>query len=316
MASRAELVLRADALGFDPSTMPNDSKLEQHIIYLEKQASAVAGTLATGTFTASGNLANNDTIVIGDVTYTIKSSLSEAKATQTLTSTGTASDGDTVTINGVTYTLKTALTNRSWYEVLIGASAAETLDNLKLAINAGSGAGTNYSLGTPAHPDVTATTNTNTTQVVEAKNFGTYANSYPTTSTAGNFAWGAATMSGGAEIVPNEIVLGVDLATTLDNIKQAINAGDTEGGLEGEGTNYSTGTRPHPQVTATTNTNTAQTVQARDMAVGNSIVTTNPVDGGSVSSWGAATLENGVADQNAVDATAAAQVSGDANKSV
>ncbi|MHA2066818.1 MAG: hypothetical protein ACXABY_20805 [Candidatus Thorarchaeota archaeon] len=321
MPSRAELVLRADAVGFDPATIANDSKLEQHVIYLEKNAVAIAGTLGTGVFTGTGDLAANDTIVIGDVTYTFVTALSEVKATSTLTSSGVASDGETVTVAGVTYTFKTTLTNTAPNEVLIGASAAaslDKLDNLKIAINASGGTeGTEYSIGTVAHPEVTAEANADTTQEVTAKRFGTYGNAFETTETCADFAWDGAVLAGGVDVVANEIALGAALTNSLDNMKQAINAGDTEGALEGEGTNYSTGTRPHAQVTATTNTATAQTVQARDMAVTNAnIPTTNPVDGGGASSWGATTLASGVADQNAVDATAAAQTSGDANKNI
>lgn len=312
MPSRAQLVLRADVLGFDPATIANDSKLEAHIIYMEKNASTMTGTLATGVFTGTGDLATNDTIVIGSVTYQFETALSEVKATQTITNSGTAPDnGDTVTIEGTVYTYLTTLTNTAWNEVLIGASVAASLDNLKIAINATGGTiGTEYSLGTTAHPLVTATTNDNTTQVIEAREFGTAANSYSTTETSSYLSWGASSMSGGVEIVPNEILLGAALTNTLDNMKSAINDTGTEG------THYSTGTGAHPQVTATTNTATAQTVQARDMSVGEDLATTNPVDGGGASSWAATTLASGVADQNAVDATAKAQVSGGQNANI
>ncbi|MCB1713166.1 MAG: hypothetical protein KDH96_12040, partial [Candidatus Riesia sp.] len=75
----------------------------------------------------------------------------------------------------------------------------------------------------------------------------------------------------------------------------------------------STGTRAHPTVTATTNGASTQVVAAREMAVGEDISTTDPIDDGTVLSWGATTLANGVADQNAVNAVAKAQVSGGKN---
>lgn len=93
------------------------------------------------------------------------------------------------------------------------------------------------------------------------------------------------------DAVPNEVLIGT-LAETLDHLKQAINQGDTQGGGEGEGTNYSTGTVPHPTVTATTNSDTAQTVEARDLGTdGNAIVTTTDAVN---ASWGAGVLEGGV----------------------
>src|SRR5688572_4397371 len=134
MARRAFLELVARAVNVDPTSYSNDSKLEQKVIYALKNTA-------------------------GDA----------VKATGTLTSDATApSNNDTVTVGGYTYTFKTTLTGAA-FEVLIGASAAAALDNLKSAINATAGAGTTYGTGTFAHPDVTATTNTDTTQVVEAK---------------------------------------------------------------------------------------------------------------------------------------------------
>lgn len=111
----------------------------------------------------------------------------------TLTSDATSpSDGDTVVIGDVTYTFKTALTTDPGavaYEVKIGASAAAALDNLKSAINATAGAGTTYGTGTEAHPLVSATTNTNTAQVIEMKAAGE--SSLPTLSeTSSHLSWG------------------------------------------------------------------------------------------------------------------------------
>jgi hypothetical protein len=52
-------------------------------------------------------------------------------------------DGDTVTISGVTFTFKTTLGTAAG-NVLIGSDAAAARANLKLAVEGGSGAGTNY----------------------------------------------------------------------------------------------------------------------------------------------------------------------------
>lgn len=119
------------------------------------------------------------------------------KATQTLTASDVFSDAETVTVGDVTYTFKTALTGAK-NEILIGASAAASLDNFKSAVNASAGAGTTYGTGTVAHPQVTATTNDDTTQIVEARDIGTAGNSIATTETCANAAWGAATLENGA----------------------------------------------------------------------------------------------------------------------
>lgn len=299
MPSRNELNARARAVGLDPATYANDSKLEQKVLWLEKNATTFSGTLATGTLTSDATQqADGDEVTIGDITYTFKTALSETKASSTLTSDATApADGDRVTIDGITYTFRTTLTNTSGapYEVLIGASAAAALDNLKAAINDSGTEGTNYGVGTDAHPTVTATTNTDTTQVVEANDFGTYANGYVTVESSAHLAWDDTTLGGasatpGVDAVPYEVLLGADAAAELDNLKAAINDSGTEG------TNYSTGTQAHPQVTATTNTDTTQVVQAIDYSVTNaSIATTDPTDTGSHMAWGAATLGSGVA---------------------
>lgn len=161
MASREFLNLVARVVNVDASSYANDSKLEQKLVYELKNN--VGDTVqATGTLTLSGNLSADDTVTIGGYTYTMKAVPSAA------------------------------------FEVDLGGTAAATLDNLKAAINDSGTEGTTYGTGTYAHPDVTATTNTDTTQVVEARLGGTTGNSIATTETGSNSAWGAATLENGA----------------------------------------------------------------------------------------------------------------------
>lgn len=108
----------------------------------------------------------------------------------------------TITIGSITYTVVTELAEGLGltavpYEVLWVTSEAVFLDNLKLAINGNGVPGTEYGTGTLAHPDVKATTNANDSQVVEARLTGTGGNSIATTETLGNYAWGAATLASG-----------------------------------------------------------------------------------------------------------------------
>jgi len=84
-------------------------------------------------------------------------------------------DGGTFVVGATTYTLKSTLTPAA-NEVKIGADAATTLDNVKSAVNATAGAGTAYGTGTVANATVDATTNTNTTQLFEAKTAGAAGN--------------------------------------------------------------------------------------------------------------------------------------------
>ncbi len=163
MPSRADLESMASALGVDYSLYPNDSKLEQRVKYAQRNVSYAAGTLASSTLTSTGTApANNDTVTIGSVTYTYKTTL-----------TGAAN------------------------EILIGASASVALDNTKSAINGTAGAGTTYGTGTSAHPQVTAGTKTATTLVVNATQPGTASNSVATTDTRAQLSWTGSTLAGG-----------------------------------------------------------------------------------------------------------------------
>jgi len=121
-------------------------------------------------------------------------------ASGVLTSSGVFQDTETVTIGSTVYTFVTTLDNSIPYQVLIGASAAASLDNLKVAINADTGAGTTYSLGTDAHPLVNATTNTDTAQTVVANSVGVAGNAIATTETCDNVAWGAVVLENGVDV--------------------------------------------------------------------------------------------------------------------
>lgn len=148
-------------------------------------------TAATGTYTYGPNgvrLANGLYILNGDA----------VRGTQTLTSdTTNVADGDTVTVDTTVYRFKDTMA--AAYDVKRGADAATSLDNLKAAINASGTPGTEYFAGTVAHPTVTATTNTDTTQVVQAIAYGTGPNAIATTETSAHLSWGAATLASGSE---------------------------------------------------------------------------------------------------------------------
>ena len=218
---------------------------------------------------------------------------------------GVTTANATVTIGTTIYTQVDALSETYGapavaYQFLRGASEATMLDNLKLAINASGTAGTQYSTGTLVHPDVIATTNTDTTQIIRTRTIGTAAqtttlNAIATTETMANTGWTGATMSGavttdaatftidtttytgvitlaetlGLTAVPFQILWVTSEAVFLDNIKSAVNLSGVMG------TDYGTGTTEHPTVVATTNTDTVQTFNAKlTGTAGNSIATT------------------------------------------
>jgi hypothetical protein len=119
-------------------------------------------------------------------------------AVGTLTSTGTnVANNDTVTIGAVTYTFKTALTPAA-NEVLIGGSAAATLQNLKDAINLTGTPGTQYAAATVIHPTVRASTITATTLFVVAKTAGTGGNSLAFSESSTQLSVSGANLAGGA----------------------------------------------------------------------------------------------------------------------
>lgn len=259
-----------------------------------------AGAKATGTLTLSG-----------------AGLVPAAHATTTLTSTGTnVTDGGTVTIGSVVYRFKD--TPAAIKDVQIGASASATLDNLKAAINGSGTPGTEYFAGTTAHPLIIAGAKNSTTIKLWSRTYGTANNTLDTTSTETTLSFEDTTFGGGTgasdpgvataaatfsingesyyftkdlqesvtgTAIPNEILWVTNDATALDNMKTAINGTGTEG------TDYSTGTNANLTVIATTNTNTAQTIEARVFgSLGNQVTTT---EGMANAAWGASTLTGG-----------------------
>lgn len=308
-------IVAAEAVDRDTLTVENSAPTNYALNPASGLARIIALTQAVfGAFKL--NVDKNHTKATG--TLTLTGAIVPGSHAESVLTANTILDGNQATIGSVTYTFKTALSTGPTVvnEVLIGGSDAVALDNLKLAINHGSGEGTNYSTGTVAHPDVVATTNTNSTQKVVARVPGTAANSLATTATAVVLSWPAATLgdgtgasnpgvapetvtigaktysfvdvlseTNGAAAIANQVLFGATSADALDNLKLAINHGATEG------TNYSTGTTAHTQVEATTNTDTAQTVQALSSGSSyNSVATTDTIGNGA---WGAETLTGG-----------------------
>lgn len=114
-------------------------------------------------------------------------------ATGTLTLTGNALDTHTVTIGSKVYTFQTVLTDVDG-NVLIGATASDSLDNLIAAINLDAGAGSLYAASMTLHPTVLAVAGAGDTLVVTAK--GTGGNNIVTTETLSNGSWGGGTLAG------------------------------------------------------------------------------------------------------------------------
>lgn len=152
-------------------------------------------------------------------------------ATGTLTLTANAGNTETVTTGTKTYTFQTTLTNVDG-NVLIGATASDTIDNLIAAITLGAGAGTLYAALTTANGFVTAAAGAGDTMDATALVAGTVGNTYATTETLANGSWGAATLVGGtgdAKVLllgelPSNTTAAIGAVTTLGTVA-ANNAG-------------------------------------------------------------------------------------------
>jgi len=125
------------------------------------------------------------------------SSVTLTHAVTTLTSTGTATDTNTLTIGGKTYTVQTSLTNVDG-NILIGADAAATCQNIYDAVNLTGTVGTQYATAMTANTRVRASAVTATTVVFRALTPGEIGNLIATTDTVTNFAFTSTVMASGA----------------------------------------------------------------------------------------------------------------------
>lgn len=122
-------------------------------------------------------------------------------ASGTITGTTIAAD-DTVTIGGLTYTFVDALTDDPEtvpFEVLVGASDSDSLDNLIAAINGAAGEGTTYGTGTTEHPSVTASAGAGDTVAIAAQTAGVNGNAIDSTSALTDGGFAAVTLTGGVD---------------------------------------------------------------------------------------------------------------------
>ena len=148
------------------------------------------------------------------------------QATGTLTTTGVFSSGETVTVGTQTYTLTSPFVNAA-NNIDASGTTAQTLENLRRAINGDGVAGTNYGTGTTVNASAYAT-NTATTLDLLAKVGGTAGNAVATTETCANASFGASTLTGGTDsniailnrtsILPVDTTLAVGAVTTLGTV--------------------------------------------------------------------------------------------------
>lgn len=280
MPSRAQLELQARSVGVNPANYINDSVLEQRVIFQQKNATTVAGALATSTLTSTGVAPTAaDTVTIGGRTYTFVAALGEAAATATIVSNGTnVSNGDTVQIGSQTYTYRTAISRP--FDVNIGAAATNSLTNLANALSLGGTPGTDYGNGTTASGLVTGSVTT-TTLTLTAKATGTNGNSIVIGTSAPTLT--AGTFTGGTNGPAGNVLIGASAATALVNLGNAISGGT------GAGTTYASSTPKNLDVSVGTVTATTVPVTATNASVNNTATTKSAV----TLSWTGATLAGG-----------------------
>jgi hypothetical protein len=133
---------------------------------------------------------------------------SATPATVVGTFTGQPNDGDTITITPPfsptitppTYTFKNTIDNTIFGQIKIGATTADTIQNLVDAINGlPASQGSTISLPTWANQAVTAEKTSSTTVTLTAKQLGTAGNAIAIGEATANFTWAGSFLSGGAD---------------------------------------------------------------------------------------------------------------------
>lgn len=213
--------------------------LYQNVLFVAA-ASKEGETITIGSYVFE--IDTNGSVTSGRTAVDLSGS-SAAKATQTLTLAGNAVAAETVTIGSVVYTWATTPTTTA-NTVKVGATAAESIDNLVAAITAAAGSGTLYGSATVVHPQVTAV-RSSSTMVITALVKGTAANAYATTETMTNGSFGAATMAGGVDPTAAQTIAA--LVTTINATIPKARASAITGGLvlidnEGRGSKATTET--------------------------------------------------------------------------
>ncbi len=252
-----------------------------------------AGSKAQSTLTVADVPHNTGAVTINTTTYTFVTALTEAKATSILTLSANATDGNSVTIGSTKYTFKETL--GAAYDVLIGASASDTIDNLIAAINKAAGEGSTYGTGTVAHTLVTAAVGAGDTMGITAKTAGVAGNAIATTELSAVCSWTSTVMAGGVDPVADEILIGASAEASIDNLVAAAN------GSAGAGTTYATGSTVH--ATCDVAKASASEVTATAKAVGFAGNAYPSTVGGATDhlSWGWQVLSGGVDAQAAND---------------
>jgi len=292
-----------------------------------------ANTSATvDTITANINGVGNGSTTGNSVALVSGTPADLAAASATLGGAGGTAGvaGNTVTVGGQTYTFVTALASKPTANEVVAGTTTVSLANLVLAVNQGTGEGTNYSAGTVANPSVRAATLVAGTSVTFTANVaGTAGNGISGVAT-GNNAFATLDFTGGTDTgaakvatagdtvtvgtqtytfvnalsttpTANEVLVGTTEAGSLTNLANAVNGGS------GSGSTYGSPTVANTAVSAVATPTTVVFTALTKGLAGNSIVTAQT---GGNNTFPGGTLTNGTAGSvndllNIDDATAA-----------
>jgi len=264
-------------------------------------AAYAAKLLTIGTLPAEGA-----TVSMGGVAYKFRAALGAgAKANSTLTlNVEVPHDGDTVIIGGSTYTLKTALTPTA-NQILIEATNTATISNIIACLGGGAGSGTKFAADSDQQTSLVITNPTPDTMLVTAPEVGFLWNAAATAGTMTHGTWNHTTLTGGVDAqAANDVLRGVNVEASIDNLVLAVTLGT------GIGTKFGTGTVVNPLVTAVKASASTMTCTNKIIGVvGNDTVIGETLADGS---WAAAAVKLG----GGVDGTIgkAGQVMFDATK--
>ncbi len=260
-----------------------------------------AEVAASGILAFTGNPTDTLAAAVGTLTLTGNAN-PQSYATATLTLVANPAENEQVQIGDVTYEF--TATPNSPYDVLIGASASDTIDNLIAAITGGDGEGTAYGTGTVAHADVNVAAGNGDTMICIANTIGAVGNSIAVAESMANAGnvWDGAHLDGGFDT--ETVIIGSTMYTfktavaNAYDVKIAANASDTIDNLiaaimagAGAGDKYGTGTEAHPDVTAAAGDGDTMVVTAKVAGASGNLIGT--FKNSLVAAWGAEHLVNG-----------------------
>jgi len=206
---------------------PSEARVGQAVT-VEGLDFAVSTAVTVTVQSPNGNAGTFGAQITSDASGEIASTDIANYASGTFTLSQVPLAAETVVIDGRTYTFRATVATTA-NEILIGATASATLDNLKAAINLDpAGSGTLYGSATTVHATVRAGIKTATTLLIVAKVGGTGGNALATTETVvtgGSF--GGGTLTGGAaasglyDFSFTPVVAGPHLFTATDGVSSA-----------------------------------------------------------------------------------------------